>query len=293
MISLPSFKGFSVGTAQRAGSLVLEGAGISDPVIEARILLGFVLGGGPERVLADRDNILTPEQAQILMDGLERRCRREPMSQILGQREFWSMPFRVTSATLTPRPDTETLIEGLIDHVDVPPKRILDLGTGTGCIVMALLSHWDDAQGFACDVSSEALAVAEENADTLGFADRLTLSQNDWTQTGWADAWDAPFDIVVSNPPYIPAGDIDALDTDVKDFEPLSALAGGEDGLDAYRDIVAGLGGLLAPGGTVCFEVGIGQADDVASLLSAAGLSMLDKRKDLGGIERAVIARNS
>lgn len=293
MNSLPPFKGFSVGTAQRAGSLVLEGAGIEKPVIEARLLLGFVLGGGPERVLADRDNILTDDQAELLADGLERRCRREPMSQIMGVREFWSMPFKVTSATLTPRPDTETLIEALIDNVEEPPKRILDLGTGTGCIIMALLSHWDDANGFAIDASQDALAVARENAESLGFSDRLTLSQNDWTKPDWTDAWDAPFDVVVSNPPYIPAADIAGLDVDVKDFEPMSALEGGSDGLDAYRDIVKGLDKLLAPGGSVCFEVGIDQAGDVAALLDKAGFNLLPTRQDLGGIERAVIARKS
>ncbi|MEG3618194.1 peptide chain release factor N(5)-glutamine methyltransferase [Magnetovibrio sp. PR-2] len=293
MNSLPSFSGFSVGTAQRAGSLILEGAGIENPVVEARLLLGFVLGGGPERVLADRDNILTDEQADKLTNGLERRCRCEPMSQIMGEREFWSMPFKVTSATLTPRPDTETLIEALIDHVDVAPNRILDLGTGTGCIIMALLSHWEKAQGFAIDASADALAVAQENADQLGFADRSTLATGDWTKPGWTDAWNEPFDVVVSNPPYIPANDIARLDVDVKDYEPLSALAGGDDGLDAYRAIVAGLQRLLVPGGWICFEVGIDQADDVASLLTDAGYKLLDKRKDLGGIERAVIARKS
>jgi release factor glutamine methyltransferase len=289
--TLEDFQNLTVGQAQRVCVPLLKGAGIDEPVFEARVLLGFVLGGGPERVLADRDEQLTPVQAQALADALAERCRRVPMAQIVGVREFWSLTFKVTADTLTPRPDTETLVEAVVDLCIQPPKRILDLGTGTGCIVLALLSEWPNAVGIGVDASLEALKIAEENSRTLGLAERVAFVSADWTGPDWACALGAPFDVVVSNPPYIPAFDIEALEPDVRDFEPRAALDGGEDGLDAYRAIVAELPTLLAPSGLVGFEIGIGQADDVAALLKGAGLDVVDQRADLGGITRVVLAR--
>jgi len=293
-VSTPEdFKHLTVGQAQRVCVPLLKDAGIDAPVFEARVLLGFVLGGGPERVLADRDEQLTSVQAQALAEALAQRCRRVPMAQIVGVREFWSLAFKVTSDTLTPRPDTETLVEAVVDHCLHPPKRILDLGTGTGCIVLALLSEWPSAVGIGVDASSDALKVAEENSRTLGLAERVAFVSADWTGPDWTRALGAPFDVVVSNPPYIPALDIEALEPDVRDFEPRAALDGGEDGLDAYRAIVAELPALLAPGGLVGFEIGIGQADEVAALLKGAGLGVVDRRADLGGITRVVLARKA
>lgn len=293
MSTLEDFENLTVGQAQRVCVPLLKDAGIDGPVFEARILLGFVLGGGPERVLADRDERLTPAQAQALAEALTQRCRRVPMAQIVGVREFWSLAFKVTSDTLTPRPDTETLVEAIVDHCAHQPKRILDLGTGTGCIVLALLSEWPDAVGIAVDASDEALKVAAENSRTLGLAERATFFVADWTGPHWTRALGAPFDVVVSNPPYIPALDIETLEPDVRDFEPRSALDGGEDGLDAYRAIVAELPTLLAPGGLVGFEIGLGQADDVAALLRVVGLDVVDQRADLGGVTRVVLARKA
>lgn len=287
------FKHLTVGQAQRVCVPLLKDAGIDAPVFEARVLLGFVLGGGPERVLADRDEQLTSVQAQALAEALAQRCRRVPMAQIVGVREFWSLAFKVTSDTLTPRPDTETLVEAVVDLCFQTPKRILDLGTGTGCIVLALLSEWPSAVGIGVDASSETLKVAEENSRTLGLAERVAFVSADWTGPDWTRALGAPFDLVVSNPPYIPAFDIEALEPDVRDFEPRAALDGGEDGLEAYRAIVAELPTLLAPGGLVGFEIGIGQADDVAALLKGAGLDVVDQRADLGGITRVVLARKA
>ncbi|OEJ66738.1 peptide chain release factor N(5)-glutamine methyltransferase [Magnetovibrio blakemorei] len=293
MSTLEDFQNLTVGQAQRVCVPLLKDAGIDDPVFEARVLLGFVLGGGPERVLADRDEQLSLAQAKALAEALSQRCRRMPMAQIVGVREFWSLAFKVTSDTLTPRPDTETLVEAVVDHCVQPPKRILDLGTGTGCIVLALLSEWPSAVGIGVDASLEALKIAEENSRTLGLVERVAFVSADWTGPDWTHALGAPFDVVVSNPPYIPALDIEGLEPDVRDFEPRAALDGGEDGLDAYRAIVAELPTLLAPGGLVGFEIGIGQADDVAALLKGAGLDVVEQRADLGGVTRVVLGHKA
>lgn len=295
MSSLPDFESLTVGAAQRACVAPLKDADIDEPVMEARLLVGFVLGGGPERVLADRDESLSAEQAMALNAALSRRCQRVPMAQIIGEREFWSLPFKVTSATLTPRPDTETLIEALLHHVSTPPARLLDLGSGSGCILLALLSEWPNAIGVGVDASADALDVARENGEALGLGSRAQFVQADWSQEQWAQAlvgsWGGPFDVVASNPPYIPALDIDALETDVRTHEPRCALDGGDDGLDAYRAIIPQLSILLAVDGVVGFEVGIDQADDVAAMIVEAGFELLEKRADLGGVMRAVIGK--
>ena len=270
----------------------LEQAGIESARTDARLLLGQVLGGGAERVLAEKGRALTANEADQFEALVARRLTHEPMSHIRGTREFWSLDFKVTNATLTPRPDTETLIEAVLDHVEGPASRVLDLGTGTGCIFLALLSEWPEALGVGVDASEVALAVARENAQALGLAARTRFVHADWTDDDWTRDLGGPFEVVVSNPPYIPASDIAALDADVRDFEPMDALNGGADGLDAYRIIVKGVRGLIATGGILAFEVGIGQADEVAGLMSGAGFKILEKRKDLSGIERAVVARN-
>lgn len=269
-----------------------EDAGIDSSRIDARLLLGFVLGGGAEQVLAQSGRDLTQAESQHLEDLVRRRAKREPISHILGTREFWSLPFKVTAATLTPRPDTETVIDAALDAVTQPPRRVLDLGTGSGCILLALLSEWKDAQGLGMDASQEALDVAKENAATLGLNERAQFVLGDWTAPHWVRDLGAPFDVVVSNPPYILDGDVAKLDVDVRDFEPTGALVGGPDGLDAYRAIVDSLPEILAPLGLVIFEVGINQAEDVSNILINKGFSVVERRRDLSGIERAVVARH-
>lgn len=269
----------------------LERAGIESARTDARLLLGMVLGGGAERVLAEKGRALTFDEATRFEALIQRRLAHEPVSQIRGMREFWSLEFKVTRDTLTPRPDTETLIEALLAHAPPTVAKVLDLGTGTGCILLALLSEWPDAQGVGVDASLGALAVAQENAQALGLGPRARFVQTDWTQAGWTRDLGASFDVVVSNPPYILRGDIAGLDKDVRDFEPLGALDGGADGLDAYRTIVKSAFDLVAKGGILAFEVGIGQAEAVADLMMDTGFKVLEKRKDLGGIERAVVAQ--
>lgn len=274
-----------------------EDADIDSSRIDARLLLGFVLGGGAEQVLAQSGRDLTQIESRHLEDLVRRRAKREPISHILGTREFWSLPFKVTAATLTPRPDTETLIDAALDAVSQAPRRVLDLGTGSGCILLALLSEWRGAQGLGMDASQEALDVAKENAASLGLDERAQFVLGDWTAPHWvrdlgARDLGAPFDVVVSNPPYILDGDVAKLDVDVRDFEPRGALVGGPDGLDAYRAIVDSVAEILAPSGLVIFEVGINQAEDVSNMLINKGFSVVERRRDLSGIERAVVARH-
>lgn len=269
----------------------LEASGSESARLDARVLLGFVLGGGAERVLADSAEILSPANAERLESLLQRRLAHEPISRIVGTREFWSLNFKVTGATLVPRPDTETVVEAVLRHMSAKAPRILDLGTGSGCILLALLSERPEASGIGIDASMDALAVADDNAQALGLAQRVRFVQADWTQGAWIRNCAGPFDVIVSNPPYIPRSDLQELDADVRDYDPHTALVGGNDGLEAYRAIVPRLDELLAPHGLCVFEVGIAQAAAVSTLLGAAQFHVVETRRDLGGVERVVVAR--
>ena len=204
------------------------------------------------------------------------------MAYILGRREFWGLDFTVSPATLIPRPDTETLVEAVL-ATGIAPRRVLDLGTGTGCLLLAVLHEFPPAFGVGVDVSPEASLLAKRNAASLGMADRAVFLTG-----SWADALDQTFDLVLSNPPYIEAADVAGLMPEVARYEPLSALAAGADGLDAYRAIIAGLPRLLTPDGLAVLELGAGQALSVAQLGAAAGFSCTT-RQGLDGIDRAVV----
>ena len=265
-----------------------QAANIDTARLDARLLLGAVLGGGAERVLAESGRDLDDVEFSIFEGFVKRREGCEPISQILGVREFWSLSFKVTSATLTPRPDTETLIEAALKMVADDPKRILDLGTGSGCIVLSLLSEWKNSQGLGVDISEAALKVAQHNAKKLGLDDRAEFAIADWREGTWQYGL---FDVVISNPPYIPEADMQTLAVDVRDYEPKTALVGGIVGLDAYREIIAQLPHMLTVGGLVLFEVGINQADDVEALLLSAGFGGLEQHQDLSKIARVVAAQ--
>lgn len=215
------------------------------------------------------------------------------MAYILGEREFWGRPFKVSPAVLVPRPDSETVIEAVLDLMPDRERawRILDLGIGSGCLLLTLLREYPQASGIGLDASKEALAVAQQNAESLGVWGRARLVAGDWHQAGWSDALGGPFDLVVSNPPYIESAAIDGLMPEVARFEPRLALDGGADGLDAYRRIAAARPRLVTAGGHVVVEVGAGQAVRVQSLFATAGLTPLALWKDLGGIERVVTAK--
>ena len=217
---------------------------------------------------------------------IERRVAREPLSQIRGERGFWDDDFIVTSDVLTPRPDSEVLIEEILKIL--PDKtaayRFLDLGTGSGCLLLTLLGEYANASGAGIDASQAALAVANRNAKKLKLCDRSVFQQGNW-----AEGLTESFDLVISNPPYIPMRDYEGLMPEVRDYEPKMALIGGEDGLQFYRHISAQAPTLLQAGGWLVFEVGQGQADDVAAIAEENGFKLHKIRKDYGGIERAVV----
>jgi len=273
------------GAALDWASRALRDMGIEDARREARLLLDHCAG-----TAGSDSQPLPPDKFAELQAFIARRRNREPVSQILGQWEFWSLPFFVTSATLTPRPDTETLVQVALDLLPDrgAPLRLLDLGTGSGCLLLALLHELPAARGLAIDRSPEALAVARRNAAALGLAGRAQFALGNW-----AEGLSGAFDLIVSNPPYIPQDEIPGLMPEVSRHEPLMALDGGRDGLDCYRQLAPQIAALLAPGGLALLEVGQGQAEPAAAILAAAGLEPAGVRADLGGRKRCVILRNN
>ncbi len=266
-------------TAEALASITsrLAEAGIEEPRREARLLLAAAQGVNAAGLL-----LLDEVDRARFQPLVARRAAREPLAYILGRKEFWGLNFAVSPATLIPRPDTETLVEAVL-ALGTAPARVLDLGTGTGCLLLAVLSEFPAAFGVGVDISPEAAALAADNAQALGLAGRAAFCVSDW-----AAALDGTFDLVLSNPPYIPSADIVGLMPEVADFEPGSALDGGADGLAAYRALFATLPRLLAENGAAVLELGVGQAQDVAVLAEQAGFTTTT-RTDLGGVERAII----
>ena len=240
----------------------LESVNVDDPRREARLLIGAALQKTSTQIFNSVDEIISQSNLDRISELLSRRANGEPVAYILGEREFWSLPLMVSPATLIPRPDSETLIELVLEHYsDCPPGRILDLGTGSGCLLLALLSEFKMATGVGVDISADAIAVAAENAKRVELFDRSDFLQGNWTK-GQVNT----FDLIVSNPPYIPTRDIDGLDKDVRAFEPMTALDGGDDGLDMYRAIFSAISQVLAADGKVVVEIGIGQRDDMCGI---------------------------
>lgn len=265
-----------------AATLRLQAAGCETPGLDARLLLQAATGLSREDLILEPDHVIEPGCQARFEAFLRRREAREPVSRILGEREFYGRAFRVTPDVLDPRPDTETLVDAALALM--PDRaRILDLGTGTGAIVVTLLAERPDATGAAVDVSEAALAVARENAARLGVADRLTLEQG-----SWFSPVSGHFDIIASNPPYIPSHEIAGLSPDVRNFDPSLALLGGEDGLDPYRLIAAGAAAHLKPGGHVLVEIGAGQAPAVEQIFAGQGFGLGAAHADLGGHVRCL-----
>lgn len=263
----------------------LAEAGIDSARLDARLLLASVAGLSASAVLLDPGRTLAADAEAAFGSLVERRCRREPVSRILGKREFWSLDFAVSLATLDPRPDSETVVEAVLAQFPpTPAKRVLDLGCGSGCLLLAVLSERPDWTGVGIDIAADAVAVSRTNARTLGLDSRARFETGDWDQglTG-------PFDLILSNPPYIATGEIADLAPEVARFEPRRALDGGADGLDAYRQLAPALRRLLAPDGRAVLELGRGQADAVASIMVAAGLPEIERRRDLRGVERCLV----
>lgn len=266
----------------------LSAAGVEGPVIDARLLVEAAAGATRTDIIADPHRALTQAQAAALDGYLARRERREPVSHILGRKGFWKIMVGVTPDVLTPRPDTETLVDLILR--DLPEGRsfsILDLGVGSGAILLAILAERPAGKGLGVDVSDAALAVARENAANLGLAQRTALLRGDWT-LGLADE---SFDVVVSNPPYVASGDIPTLAPEVRDHEPRVALDGGPDGLDAYRRLAPEILRVLKPGGRFAVEIGAGQAAAVLGQFAAAGAVGLETARDLGDRDRVVAGR--
>lgn len=276
-----------IAIALRAATRRLAEAGIDTARLDARVLLARRLGVAPGWLVTHSDECLSADQAAAFDADLTRRADREPVARILGEQEFWSLPFQVTADTLIPRPDSETLVEAVLQRLPdrTAPLRLLDFGTGTGCLLFALLHELPNAWGVAVDRNPGAARIAAANARALGLSERTSVVCGDW-----GTALDGFFDAILSNPPYIPDRDIAALQPEVSRFEPRPALAGGADGYHAYRQLAPELARLLAPGGFAALEVGQGQAAQVAELLQAQGLTTVEVHQDLGGIERCVIA---
>jgi len=277
----------TIGAALARTRGTLQAAGVDTAALDARLLVATSLGVSVEHVIAWPERPLTPEAAARLEAFLRRRVAREPMAYILGRREFWSLDFAVTAATLTPRPDSETLVAAVLDKIEdrTVALDLVDFGTGTGCLLLALLSELPGARGVGIDLDSAALDVACTNAAQLGMAARARFVQGEWGRS-----LAGPFDLVISNPPYIATHGLAGLAPELA-YEPRLALDGGADGLDAYQALIPDAARLLRPGGLLALEIGVGQAPAVSALLVASGLALLGVRRDLAGIERCVLAR--
>jgi release factor glutamine methyltransferase len=280
--------GESVGALLARAAASLAAASIESSRLDSRLLLSQATGESVERLVAWPERPLTAREADSFAMLMRRRIGREPLAQIVGRREFWSLPFLTTRDTLTPRPDSEAVIEAVLRLVPDrgTPLRILDLGTGTGCLLLALLSEYPVATGVGTDLSAAAARVAAMNAAALGCAARTTILAG-----AWDEGATGPFDLVVSNPPYIATAELDGLAPEIRDFEPRLALDGGADGLDAYRELAPRLYERLLPGGYAVLEVGSGQAGPVEMILLDAGFGVRGRQRDLSGMDRCAIVQ--
>lgn len=285
------FTGQSIEGARRALAAQLKSARLDEADLDARILVGAALGLDLTGLITQAARPLTAAEASRLAQHAQRRIAGEPVARILGTREFWGLPFRLSEATLVPRPDTETVVELALEifreRKASHPPRIADIGTGSGAILLALLHEIPDAFGVGTDLSLNALKTARANAVALGLADRAVF-----VVCSYAAALRGPFDLIVSNPPYIPSAEIPKLSIEVREHDPHLALDGGNDGYDAYRALIPQAAERLAPGGALIVEAGQGQAQNIETLMRGGALS-LDRppKADLTGIPRAVSAR--
>lgn len=278
--------GATLSAAVAATATRLAEAGIEDARAEARLLVMEAAGVDRTALLAHGDTPLDAAAAVRLEAFATRRAARVPMAQVLGRRGFWEHDFRVTGDTLTPRPETELLVEAALARCGPAgaPRRVLDLGTGTGCLLLSLLAAWPAAWGLGIDRSEAALAVARANARALGLADRAAFLLADWT-----DPVAGRFDAVVANPPYIPTAELAGLEPEVARHEPRLALDGGADGLDPYRILFPRLRQLLAPGALALFEHGAGQGAALAKLARDHTLKVAGALDDLAHHDRCLI----
>jgi release factor glutamine methyltransferase len=267
-------------------------AGLESPSADARILVGHALGLDHTALAAAGVRPISVKESEAIAALARRRLAREPVARIVGSKEFWSLTLSINASTLVPRPETETVVEVALAAVDVnDPRtqalRIADLGTGSGALLLALLSELPSAYGIGTDISIEALMMARANARQLG------ITRAAFVACDVASPLRSSFDLIVSNPPYIASGEFAALAPEVRTFDPRSALDGGPDGLDCYRSLTASVPALLRPGGALVVEIGAGQSEDVAKLFAAAGLAVAAPHPDLNGIPRVLLARKA
>jgi len=280
----------TIGSTITQLAVALTLAGVDEARRRARRLVAAALDLSPAEVLARNDRVITNDESERVAAMLRRTLAHEPLSRILGTREFWGLDFMLSSDTLDPRPETETLVEAVLARVPGRgrPRRFLDLGTGTGCLLLALLSEYPAATGVGVDLAAGAVDTAARNAERHGLRPRAEFVVGNWGK-GLTEA----FDVIVANPPYIASSDLAALPPEVRDYDPSLALDGGADGLAAYRAIAADLPRLLAPAGFFACEIGAGQENAVAGIISAAALVIDDVLPDLAGIPRCVVARRT
>jgi release factor glutamine methyltransferase len=287
-----TFAGQTIEAARRMLTARLRTDTIDSAELDARILVGAVLSLDLTGMIAAAERRITTAEAARLEDATRRRVAGEPVARIVGSREFWGLTLRLSAATLVPRPDTETVVELALEMLrpSADPERrlrIADIGTGSGAILLALLSELPDAYGVGTDINVAALQTASGNAVQLEMASRAAFVACDY-----AAALSGAFDLIVSNPPYIRSADIPGLSIEVRDYDPLDALDGGTDGLDAYRALIPQAARLLAPGGALVVEAGHGQSGEIQGLIDAAALTCEQPPKaDLAGIRRAVAGR--
>ena len=279
----------TIGTALAAAARALADAGVPEARREAQVLLGHALGAGREVVIGHPERPITVQQHDTLDAAVERRRAREPTAYIVGEREFWGLGLAVNGDTLIPRPDSEAVVEAALAAVAgrSVPLSVLDLGVGSGCLLLALLSELPHAIGVGVDICAGALAVARANASRHGLAGRARFVRADWG-CALGGAWD----LIVANPPYVDAAEFDTLAPEIARFEPRRALVGGADPLACYRALAPDLARLLAPAGAAVLEVGAGQAPRVAAVMADYGLAERGRWRDLSGIERCVVVRH-
>jgi release factor glutamine methyltransferase len=282
----------NIDAARRALTVRLASAGIDSAELDARTLVGAALKLDLTGLIASAARTITTSEAACLDQFAQRRLAGEPVARIVGEKEFWGLPIKLSAATLVPRPDTETVVECALeilraDDMQHRALRIADLGTGSGAILLALLSELPNAEGIGTDISADALATAEANAAQLGLADRAGFIRCDF-----ATGLSGTFDLIVSNPPYIRSADIAGLAVEVREHDPVLALDGGTDGLAAYRALIPQGAALLAPGGALVVEAGQGQSEAIGTLMTGSGLTV-DRcpKSDLAGIFRAITGR--
>ncbi len=268
----------------------LKSCNIPTPFLDAELLLAYALGKNREFIICYPDYELSKEQIISFRTLLKRRKNREPVAKIIGQKEFWGRNFVVNNNTLDPRPDSETIIEAVFSVYQNRNQalKVLDFGTGSGCLLLTILAEYPNSQGIGVDIDEETLYIAKLNSHNLGLANR-----SDFVLNSWGEGMSGEFNLVISNPPYIKDSDIKNLEPEVSLYEPYKALAGGLDGLDCYRILAPDIANILQNNGYAILEFGIGQDNKVNRILVCDDMKFIDFRKDLSGVNRCIIMQKS